>query len=163
MLLNPDFGLVFWTTITFLLLVWVLGKFAWKPILQSIEKRNEEIAQALATAEKIKQEMAQMQVEKEKLLEQARAERDQIIEEARKMSKKLIEDANEKAKAEAQRIIDSAYEPIENQKKEIATELKNEVALIALQIAEKIVEEHFKDNDKQKELAYKIAENFKIN
>jgi len=71
MLLNPDFGLVFWTTITFLLLVWVLGKFAWKPILQSIEKRNEEIAQALATAEKIKQEMAQMQVEKEKLLEQA--------------------------------------------------------------------------------------------
>jgi len=163
MLLNPDFGLVFWTTITFLLLVWVLGKFAWKPILQSIEKRNEEIAQALATAEKIKQEMAQMQVEKEKFLEQARAERDQIIEEARKMSKKLIEDANEKAKAEAQRIIDSAYESIENQKKEIATELKNEVALIALQIAEKIVEEHFKDNDKQKELAYKIAENFKIN
>jgi len=163
MLLNPDFGLVFWTTITFLLLVWVLGKIAWKPILQSIEKRNEEIAQALATAEKIKQEMAQMQVEKEKLLEQARAERDQIIEEARKMSKKLIEDANEKAKAEAQRIIDSAYESIENQKKEIATELKNEVALIALQIAEKIVEEHFKDNDKQKELAYKIAENFKIN
>lgn len=163
MLLNPDFGLVFWTVIAFLLLVFVLGKYAWKPILQSIEQRNAEIANALVTAEKIKEEAAQMQLEKEKLVAQAKMERDQIIEEARKISQKILEEANEKAKKEAQRIIESAYETIENQKKAMMTQLKNDVALIALQVAEKVVEDHFKDNEKQRELAYKIAENFKMN
>lgn len=163
MLLNPDFGLVFWTTITFLLLVFLLGKFAWKPIMQSIDKRNQEIADALAAAEKMKEEIAQLEAKHEKMIQEARMERDKIINEARKISEKIINDANEKAKEEARRIIESAYETIENQKVAMMTELRNEVALIALEIAEEVIRENFKDNEKQKQYAFQLAEKFKTN
>ncbi|MCX7696085.1 MAG: F0F1 ATP synthase subunit B [Bacteroidales bacterium] len=163
MLLNPDFGLVFWTTITFLLLVFLLGKFAWKPIMQSIEKRNQEIANALANAEKMKQEIALLEAEHEKMIQEARLERDRIINEARKVSEKIINDAHEKAKEEAQRILENAYETIENQKIAMMTDLRNDVALIALEIAEEVIREHFKDNEKQRQYAFQLAEKFKMN
>jgi len=163
MLTTPGLGLVFWTTVVFLLLVFVLSKFAWKPIVGAIRKRNEAIDNALQAAEKARQEMAQMQASNEQLLKEAQKERDIILAEARKMRDKIVEEAGVKAREETERILAAAQENIHFEKMAAITELKNQVAVLSLEIAEKILQENLTGDAKQQELAQKMAGEISFN
>ncbi len=163
MLTTPGLGLIFWTTIVFLLLFLLLAKFAWKPIVSAIRKRNEAIDNALQAAEKARQEMAQLQVNNEQLLKEAQKERDIILAEARKMRDKIVEEAGVKAKEETERIIAAAQENIHFEKMAAITELKNQVAVLSLEIAEKIIQENLAGDAKQQELAQKMAGEISFN
>ncbi len=163
MLTTPGLGLIFWTTIVFLLLFLLLAKFAWKPIVSAIRKRNEAIDTALQAAEKARQEMAQLQVNNEQLLKEAQKERDIILAEARKMRDKIVEEAGVKAKEETERIIAAAQENIHFEKMAAITELKNQVAVLSLEIAEKIIQENLSGDAKQQELAQKMAGEISFN
>lgn len=163
MLTTPGLGLIFWTTIVFLLLFLLLAKFAWKPIVAAIRKRNEAIDIALQAAEKARLEMAQLQVNNEQLLKEAQKERDIILAEARKMRDKIVEEAGVKAKEETERIIAAAQENIHFEKMAAITELKNQVAVLSLEIAEKIIQENLAGDAKQQELAQKMAGEISFN
>ena len=163
MLTTPGFGLVFWTTIAFLLLVILLRKFAWKPIIASIQKRNESIDQALKAAEIARAEMANLQSENEKLLTQAKEERDHILAEARKMRDKIIEESSITAKEEGERILQAANENIHYEKMAVITDLKNQLATLSLEIAEKILEKDLASDEKQRTLAEKLCKEVSFN
>lgn len=163
MLTTPGLGLIFWTTIVFLLLFLLLAKFAWKPIVAAIRKRNEAIDIALQAAEKARLEMAQLQVNNEQLLKEAQKERDIILAEARKVRDKIVEEAGVKAKEETERIIAAAQENIHFEKMAAITELKNQVAVLSLEIAEKIIQENLAGDAKQQELAQKMAGEISFN
>lgn len=163
MLTTPGFGLVFWTTVTFLLLVVLLRKFAWKPIISAIQHRNEAIDDALKAAEKARQEMTQLQDNNEKLLREAQKERDHLMAEARKSRDKIIEEAGLKAREEAERILQSARENIHYEKMAAITELKNQIASLSLEIAEKLIQESLANDTKQQELAQKMVREISFN
>jgi F-type H+-transporting ATPase subunit b len=145
-------GLFIWQTIIFLALLFLLRKYAWKPILSAVEERNNSIDEALNAAENAKKEMAELSANNEKIMSKARIERDSIIKEARQIKEKTIAGAKEKAAEEAEKIIQSAKEQINNEKMKAMTELKNEVADIAINMAEKIIVSELKDADKQKNI-----------
>ncbi len=145
-------GLFIWQTIIFLVLLFLLRKYAWKPILSAVEDRNNSIDEALNAAENAKKEMAELSANNEKIISDARIERDGIIKEAREIKEKTINSAKEKASKEAEKIIQSAKEQINNEKMKAMTELKNEVADIAITMAEKIIASELKDADKQKDI-----------
>lgn len=163
MLTTPGLGLVFWTTVTFLLLVVLLRKLAWKPIIGAIKKRNETIDQALHAAEKAREEMSQLKADNEKLIREAQKERDVILAEARKMRDKIVEDASVKAREESERILQSARESIHFEKMAAMTELKNQIATLSLEIAEKIIQENLSQDAKQQELAQRMAGDISFN
>jgi F-type H+-transporting ATPase subunit b len=145
-------GLFIWQTIIFLALLFLLRKYAWKPILSAVEERNNSIDEALNAAENAKKEMAELSANNEKIISKARIERDSIIKEARQIKEKTIAGAKEKAAEEAEKIIQSAKEQINNEKMKAMTELKNEVADIAINMAEKIIVSELKDAGKQKNI-----------
>lgn len=163
MLTTPGFGLVFWTTVTFLLLVVLLRKFAWKPIISAIQQRNNAIDDALKAAENARLEMAQLQNDNEKLLRDAQKERDHMMAEARKSRDKIIEEAGIKAREEAERILQSARENIHYEKMAAITELKNQIASLSLEIAEKLIQESLANDTKQQELAQKMVKEISFN
>ena len=138
-LITPGFGLVFWTMITFLILLLILRKFAWKPILDSVSQREEGIKDALASAEEAKKEMQNLQANNEKLLKEARAERDAMMKEAREIKDKMIADAKEEAKDVAAKLIQNAQASIEQEKQAALSELKHQVAELSIGIAETVV------------------------
>ncbi|HPH16926.1 MAG TPA: F0F1 ATP synthase subunit B [Bacteroidales bacterium] len=138
-LVTPGFGLVFWTTITFVLLMFLLGKFAWKPIIGAVNARNKSIEDALKLAETTKEEMKQLQADNEKIIAEARRERDALLKEAREMKDQLITQAKKEASDESQKILQAAKQAIENEKKNAIQELKTKVAEISIEIAEKIL------------------------
>ena len=151
-LVTPQIGLMFWTVVIFILLLILLKKFAWKPILKAVDDRNSSINEALASAEKAKSEMEQLSADNDKILNEAHNQRDSIIKEARDIKIKTIADAKNKASIEAEKIISSAKEQIKNEKMKAMTELKNEIADISIQMAEKIIKTELKDAKSQKKL-----------
>ena len=151
-LVTPAIGLMFWTVVIFMLLLILLKKFAWKPILKAVDDRNNSINEALASAEKAKSEMEQLSADNDKILNEAHNQRDSIIKEARDIKIKTIADAKNKASIEAEKIISSAKEQIKNEKMKAMTELKNEIADISIQMAEKIIKTELKDAKSQKKL-----------
>ena len=151
-LVTPSIGLMFWTVVIFMLLLILLKKFAWKPILKAVDDRNSSINEALASAEKAKSEMEQLSADNDKILNEAHNQRDSIIKEARDIKIKTIADAKNKASIEAEKIISSAKEQIKNEKMKAMTELKNEIADISIQMAEKIIKTELKDAKSQKKL-----------
>ena len=138
-LITPDFGLLFWMTLAFGIVFFVLAKFAVPVISGMLKKREEEINNALELAERTHKEMEQLQVDNEALLHQAREERDKILNEAKQISDRFIEEAKVKANEEKDRIIENAKETIENEKMAAATEIKNQIADISIKVAEKII------------------------
>ncbi len=162
-LVTPGVGLIFWTTIVFLLLVFLLAKFAWKPILGAVKTREEAIENALKSAEKARAEMENLQADNEKLLKQAREERDVILKEARTMKEKTISEAKDAASAEADKIIASAMEQIEHEKMAAITELKNQVASLSIEMAEKILRAELKDQKAQTEMVERMVDDVKLN
>lgn len=151
-LVTPAIGLMFWTVVIFMLLLILLKKFAWKPILKAVDDRNSSINEALASAEKAKSEMEQLSADNDKILNEAHNQRDSIIKEARDIKIKTIADAKNKASIEAEKIISSAKDQIKNEKMKAMTELKNEIADISIQMAEKIIKTELKDAKSQKKL-----------
>ena len=151
-LVTPSIGLMFWTLVIFVLLLILLKKFAWKPILKAVDDRNNSIKEALSSAEKAKLEMEQLSADNDKILNEARIQRDTIIKEARDIKNKTIADAKNKASIEAEKIISLAKEQIKNEKMKAMTELKNEIADISIQMAEKIIKTELKDAKSQKKL-----------
>lgn len=150
-LITPDFGLLFWMTIAFGIVFFVLAKFAFPVINGMLKKREEEINNALELAQKTHKEMEQLQANNEALLQQAREERDKILSEARQIHDKFIENAKTKANEEKERIIVSAKESIEHERMAATTEIKNQIADISIKVAEKILVKNLDSDDEQLE------------
>jgi F-type H+-transporting ATPase subunit b len=136
-LITPQFGLVFWTAITFLVLLFILRKFAWKPILGAVEERENGIKDALASAESARKEMENLTADNERILKEARAEREAMLKEAREIKNKMIDDAKGEAQTQANKMISQAQAAIESEKKAAMAELKSHVAGLSIEIAEK--------------------------
>jgi F-type H+-transporting ATPase subunit b len=162
-LVTPGIGLIFWTTLFFLILLFVLGKFAWPAILTAIRARNESIKQALEAAEKAKKEMAKLQASNEKVLAEAKVERDAMMKDAKQMKEQLIADAKEKAGEEAKKLVANAREAIQAEKKAAINDLKTQVANLSLDIAEKILKTKLEDSKAQKELVTKLINEADLN
>ena len=151
-LLTPDIGLLFWTFMSFAILFFVLKKFAWKPIVKTVNDRENSIREALASADAAKREMENLTADNEKLLKEARVERDAMMKEARELKTKLIADAKEEAKVEGAKMIANAQAAIQSEKKAAIADIKNQVASLSIEIAEKVVTEELSNKDKQLKL-----------
>ena len=162
-LVLPDIGLVFWNTIAFLILLIVLGKFAWKPMLKAIAERESGIEEALLRADKMKAEIAAMQNENEALLAKAREERAGMIKDAKDTADKMVSDAKDKAKQEYERIISDAQVAITQQKNAALTEVKNQVGCLVVEVAEKILRKELSNKAEQESYIKQIAEGVKLN
>jgi len=162
-LIDPAIGLVFWTTITFILLLLLLGKYAWKPILNAIKTREKGIEDALASAESALNDMRELKSNNEKILNEARAERDAMLKEARDVKESILVEAKTKATAEAERIMKTAREQINNEKNTAIADLKNQVAALSIDIAEKILKSELSSDEKQKTLVSNLMKEVNLN
>ncbi|GIV28063.1 MAG: ATP synthase subunit b [Bacteroidia bacterium] len=153
----------FWQTVLFVGLIFLLRKFAWKPILNAVNEREEKIQGALKAAEEAEKKMQALNNQSEALLKQAREERDQILKEAREAREAIISEAKGKASAEADKIIAQARETINNEKLAAITELKNQVAVLSIEIAEKILKEQLNNDDKQKAIVDNLLKEVNLN
>jgi F-type H+-transporting ATPase subunit b len=138
-LLTPELGLLFWTLLAFLIVFFVLRKFAWGPILNSLDQREKNIAGSLETAERVKREMAQLKSENEELMATAREERSAMLKEARDTKDRIVAEAKEQAKVEANKIILDAQQQINAQKMAAITDVKNEVGKLVIEVTEKVL------------------------
>jgi len=162
-LVTPGIGMIFWSTLFFLVLLFFLGKFAWPAILSAVKARNESIRRALDAAEKAKKEMAQLRADNEKILAEAKAERDALLKEAKVVKDKLIADAKEKASEEAKKLVQGAKEAIRNEKAAALNEMKEQMATLSVDIAEKILRLKLDDSKAQKELVDKLINEADLN
>lgn len=162
-LVTPGIGLIFWTSLAFLILLFLLKKFAWKPILEALSEREKKISEALEAAQAAERRMAEIQANNEKLLAEAARERENILKAAREASDKLITEAKEKASLEAQRILDQARENIQNEKMKAITDLKNQVGMLSLEIAEKIMRLKLQDEATRNEAIRTLLDDIRLN
>jgi len=162
-LVTPEFGLIFWTLITFLALLFILKKFAWKPILGAVSERDQGIRDALASAVEARKEMESLQADNERILKEARVEREAMLKEARELKNKMIDDAKQDAKLEANKLTTQAKAAIEAEKKAAIADLKSQVAKISISIAEKLVREELSNTEKQEKLVESMLDNTTLN
>lgn len=162
-LVTPSIGLIFWTTLAFVVLLILLRKFAWKPILSAVNTREESITNAMNAAEEAKKEMANLTSTNERLLKEAREERDSLMKEAREMKVEIIAKAKEEATSEGEKMIVNAKAAIETERKSAIADLKNQVASLSIDIAEKIVKGNLSGDDKQKQLVNELVEEVNLN
>ena len=162
-LLLPGLGLVFWTLLAFLVVFFILKKFAWKPILESLKERETGIANSIASAETMKAEMAALKSENETVLAQARDERAKIIKEAKDVSDKMIADAKEKARGEFDRIVSEAQAAITQQKNAALIDVKNQVGNLVIEVAEKVLRRELADKAVQENYIKELAVGVKLN
>jgi F-type H+-transporting ATPase subunit b len=156
-------GLFFWLLVIFVGLVFLLKKFAWKPILDAVNEREEGIKNALLAAENAKKDMQNLKADNEKLLAEARAERDLMIKEAREIKEKMIADAKSEAQAQGEKMIDQAKASIESEKNAAMAELKNQVSSLSLEIAEKLLQDELTNKEAQTKLVEKMLGDAKLN
>lgn len=162
-LVTPELGLIVWTTIVFCILFFLLAKFAWKPILKAVKDREASIEDALNSAEEATKKMEELQSSNEALLNEARAERDTMLKEARETKDKMIAEAKESANADAEKIMASARESIHHEKMAAITELKDQVAVLSIEIAEKILKDELSSGDKQKAIIDNVVKDINLN
>ena len=162
-LVTPGIGMIFWSTLFFLVLLFILGKFAWPAILTAVKARNESIRRALDAANKAREEMAQLQADNEKILAEAKAERDALLKEAKQVKDMLITDAKEKAAEEAKKIVQSAREAIRTEKAAALNEMKEQMTILSVDIAEKILRVKLGESKAQKELVDKLINEADLN
>jgi len=162
-LVNPGLGLIIWMTLAFAIILWVLAKFAWKPILKALNNRENSIDNALHAADQAREEMKALKSKHEELLIQAKDERDGILREARNVKEKIIEESKLEAQEEANRIIENAKESIHYEKMAAITDLKNQLAHLSIEIAEKLLKEELSTDKKQKELITKFVDEINFN
>ncbi|MGB3589644.1 MAG: F0F1 ATP synthase subunit B [Tunicatimonas sp.] len=162
-LLSPGLGLIFWQLIGFLILLFVLSKFAWKPILGALHERESSIEEALTTAEKAKEEMKQLQASNEQLLAEARKEREAMLRDATSAAGKIRDAAREEGEKERKRMVEDAGLEIESQKKAALADVKQQVASLSVQIAEKILRENLQGETAQKSYIDKLVDDLNEN
>ena len=158
-----SFGLFIWQVVIFVGLILLLKKFAWKPILDAVNEREEGIKNALLAAENAKKDMQNLKSDNEKLLAEARAERDLMIKEAREIKEKMIADAKSEAQAQGEKMIDQAKASIESEKNAAMAELKNQVSSLSLEIAEKLLQDELSNKEAQTKLVEKMLGDAKLN
>ena len=151
-----SFGLFFWQLLIFVGLILLLKKFAWKPILDSVNEREDSIKQALSSAEKARSEMQSLKEDNQKILKEAKIEREALLKEARNRGGKIVETAKKEARIEADKILKDVQERIENEKKHVIKDLKNQVAEFSIEIAEKVIEKELDDKKKQNDVVKKL-------
>jgi len=162
-LLKPSFGLLVWTLIAFVIVFLILRKFAWKPILKSLNERQQNIADSIASARQVKAEMAQLKSENEALLAKAREERAAMIKEAKDTTDKMIAEAKEKAKGEYDRILRDAQSAIEQQKMAALTDVKNQVGNLVIDVAEKVLRRELNNKPEQEKFIRELANEVRLN
>jgi F-type H+-transporting ATPase subunit b len=158
-----SYGLFFWQAIILVILIVLLAKFAWKPILAALAAREEGISNALLAAENAKKEMQNLKSDNEKLLAEARAERDAMIKEAREIKEKMIADAKSEAQAQGEKMIEAAKASIESEKNAAMAELKNQVSTLSLEIAETLLKGELSNKEAQTKLVEKMLGDAKLN
>lgn len=161
--LMPDPGHLIWSTVIFLLFWFLMSRFAFKPISDSLKRREQDIQDALDQAKKAREEMANLQAENEQLLAQAREERSQILKEAKEAKEQIIAEAKERANTEYKRKVESAIQDIENQKMAAMVDMKNQAGLLALEIAQKVIGRELADKQAQEAFAKSLADQIKLN
>ena len=157
-LVTPGIGLIFWQTFTILIVVFVLSRVAWKPILKALKEREDTIEQSLTEAKAAKSEMKKLKASNEQLLKDARTEREYMVKEAQDTANKIVNEAQARAKTEAARLTDDARQAIELQKNQAMAGLRNYVAELSLQIAEKVIKQDLKSDQAQKDLVGKYLQ-----
>lgn len=162
-IITPSIGLIFWMTLSFGILVFILAKFAWVPILATLHQREKSIEDALHQADKARDEMKALKSDNEELLRQAKEERSAILKDARTIRDNIIEESKAKANQEYNRILEAAKESIHFEKMAAITELKNQIATLSIDIAEKILKEELSDKEKQKKHIDKMMDNIRFN
>ncbi len=162
-LITPDIGLIFWMTLSFAIVMAILKKFAWKPILQGLKDREDSIKESLSTAEKAREEMAKLKSDNEKLLEEARLERDEIIKEALGTAKTIMAEAKTDASKISGKMIEDAQALINSEKQAALAEIKDQVASLSVEIAEKLMRRNLADDKSQRELVDQFIKETNIN
>lgn len=162
-LIQPGLGLVFWMTVTFSLLLFILTKFAWKPILKALKEREDSITTALNSAEKAKQEILNSQAENQRILDEARLERDKVLKDAQATASAIINEAKDKANTEGAKLLENARLSIQNEKAAALTEIKNLVGTLSVEIAEKMVKKELKDESSNQALIQQYLNEAKLN
>jgi F-type H+-transporting ATPase subunit b len=162
-LLTPGIGLIIWQTIVFVLLFLLLAKLAWKPIMNSLKDRERSIQDALDTAEKARHEMSQLRADNERLLNEAREERDRILREAREIAVKMREDAQADARKASDKIVEDARTAINLEKQAALKDVKVQVAMFSLEIAEKLMKKNLSNDKAQKDLVEAYVKDLKVN
>jgi F-type H+-transporting ATPase subunit b len=162
-LLKPEFGLLIWTLLAFLIVFFILKKFAWPAIVKGLKDRQQTIADSLATAEKVKAEMATLKSENEALLATAREERAQMMKEARETKDKIISEAKEQANIEAGKIVAEAQAAINRQKMAALIDVKNQVGKMVIEVSEKILQRELESKTAQENYIKELVEEVKLN
>jgi F-type H+-transporting ATPase subunit b len=162
-LLTPDFGLLIWTLVAFIIVLFILGKFAWPAIVKGLKQREQSIADSLSTAEKIKAEMTMMKSENEALLAKAREERALMMKEARETKDKIISEAKEQAKIDANKIVLEAQAAINTQKMAALTEVKNQVGKLVIEVSEKVLRRELGNKEAQEAHIKGLVDEVKLN
>ena len=162
-LVTPDIGTIFWMVLMFVIVLIILKKFAWKPILNALRNREESIEESLRTADRVKIEREKLQADNEKIMAEARKERDKMLKETKKTSEMILNEAKTKVSEESKKIIQSARVQIENEKDAAIDDIRIQVAELSVDIAEKILQEKLKDDKAQQELMEKLLKDVKMN
>ena len=162
-LVTPGIGLLFWMLLMFVVVLWILKKFAWRPILNALRDRELSIQEALMSAENARKEMESLKADNEKIIAEARIERDQIMKDAKQVKEQIINQAREQAAEEARKLMQTAKEDIKSEKESAITEIKNQIAELSVDIAEKILREKLTDKNQQKGLIERWMKDMKLN
>lgn len=162
-LITPGLGLVFWMVLSFSVILFILKKFAWKPILKALKERENTIDTALKSADKAREEMEHLKADNEKIIKEAKNIRDNLLKEARQVKDKIISEAKQKANSEANIIIADAKRQIENEKEAAVDEIKNQIAGFSIEIAEKILKKKLEKTKDQNDLINELIDEIKIN
>ena len=155
-MIEPGIGLLFWMTLTFIILLFLLAKFVWKPILNAVNEREVSIQDALNQAQLAKEEMAQLKSDNERIIREAKAERDAILKEAREIKEKIVSDAKDIAKVEGDKMIAQARQSIVAEKSAAVAEIKNQIGSLSVQIAESILKQKLDTTDAHNQLVENI-------
>ncbi|BDB52226.1 F0F1 ATP synthase subunit B [Flavobacterium ammonificans] len=158
-----SFGLFIWQVVIFVGLIFLLKKFAWKPILDAVNEREQGIKNALESAENARNEMQNLQADNQRILQEARAERDAMLKDAREMKEKMVADAKSEAQEQGQKMIDQAKAAIESEKNAAMADLKAQVATLSLSIAEKVLKDELSNKESQTKLVEKMLGDVKLN
>jgi F-type H+-transporting ATPase subunit b len=162
-LVTPDIGLLFWMLVSFLIVLFVLKKFAWKPILNMLHKREESIEQALKAADRARDDMFKMKADNEKILSEARVERERIFREAQEIKEKIVSEAHEQAKKEQNRIMEETKILIQSEKNNAVKEIRALSADLSVQIAEKLLRHELSSDRKQKAFLDRLTDDLNVN
>ncbi len=162
-LIMPGLGVIFWMTVAFAVVLYILRKFAWKPILSTIKTREDNIRRSLARAEKIEKEVAELNETKERIISETNDEKVNIIEQAKKAKEEILTEAKYEANQERERMIEEAKKTIDVERKKVQAQLKKEIAGLSIDMAEKILTRELSDKQKHKNLVLDNLENIQLN